>query len=83
MERGFLSFGIGLEDAHMERYIKYSLTRAYAIEIWKNSEYGEDLWEAVRGKNIKVIDIGAKVRRRLAEGDTSLGINVGHKPLPY
>jgi hypothetical protein len=82
MERGFLSFGLGLQDAHMERYIAYSMTRAYAIELWKNSEYGDDVWAAVRGKNIKVIDVGAEVRRRLAAGDTSLGVNAGHKPIP-
>jgi hypothetical protein len=82
-ERAAMFFTLGREDAHLERYIAYLKTRAYAIDTWKNSEYGPDVWDAVRGKNIKVIDIGAEVRRRLAAGDTSLGLNKGHAQLPY
>jgi hypothetical protein len=57
-------------------------TRAYAIESWKKSEYGPDVEDAVRGKNIKVIDVADEVRRRLAAGDSSLGVNVGHATIP-
>jgi hypothetical protein len=82
-ERGFLSFSLGLEDAHMERWIAYLMSREYAVEKWKHSEYGADVWDAVRGKNIKLIDVGAEVRRRLAAGDTSLGVNVNWEHLAY
>ena len=82
-ERAALFFSLGREDAHMERYVSYLKMRAYAIEAWKNSEYGPDVWEAVRGKNIKVIDVGAEIRRRLAAGDTSLGVNADYAPIPY
>jgi hypothetical protein len=38
---------------------------------------------SVRGKNIKVVDVGEEVRRRLTAGDTSLGVNVGPVAIPY
>jgi hypothetical protein len=49
------------------------MTRAYAIEIWKQSVYGPETWAAREGKNLKVIDVPAEARRRLEEGDTTLG----------
>jgi len=82
-ERAAMFFTMGREDAHMERFVSYLKTRTYAVERWKNSEYGRATWDAVQGKNIKVIDIGAEVRRRLAAGDTSLGLNKGHEVIPY
>ncbi len=82
-ERAALFFTLGREDAHLERNLSYLKTRAYAIESWKNSEYGPDVWDAVRGKNIKVIDVADEVRRRLAAGDSSLGVNVFHATIPY
>jgi hypothetical protein len=80
-ERGAIFVSLGREDAHLERYLAYMKTRAYAIEGWKNSEYGADVWDAIRGKNIKVIDVGEEIRRRLAAGDTSLGVNEGYKAI--
>ncbi|GEM_PF-809509 len=82
-ERAALFFSLGQEDAHLERYLSYMKTRTYAVEKWKNSEYGPDVWDAVRGKNIKVIDVGEEIRRRLAEGDTSLGVSKGYAAIPY
>jgi hypothetical protein len=82
-ERAALFFSMGREDAHLERYLTYLKTRAYAIELWKNSEYGPDVGEAVRGKDIKVIDMGEEIRRQLAAGDTSLGVNEGYAAIPY
>jgi hypothetical protein len=37
----------------------------------------------VRGKNIKVIDVGEEVRHLLAAGDTSLGVNREYAAIPY
>jgi hypothetical protein len=82
-ERAALFFTLGREDAHLERFSAYLKSRAYAIETWKNSVYGPDVWEAVRDKPIKVIDIGAEVRTRLAAGDQSLGVNQDHAPISY
>jgi hypothetical protein len=82
-ERAAIFFTLGLADAHMERYVSYLKTCSYAIEGWKNAEYGPDVWAAVRGKNIKVIDVGEEVRRRLAAGDASLGVNKHHVAIPY
>jgi hypothetical protein len=82
-ERVALFFTLGREDAHQERFIAYLKTRAYAVENWQNSEYGPDVWDAIKHKNIKVIDVGEEVRRRLAAGDRSLGVNDGHAPIPY
>jgi hypothetical protein len=82
-ERAAIFFTLGLADAHMERYISYLKTCRYAIEGWKSAEYGPDVWDAVRGKNIKVIDVGEEVRSQLAAGDTSLGVNKQHVPIPY
>jgi hypothetical protein len=82
-ERAGMFFTLGREDAHLKRNISYLKTRAYAIENWKNTVYGPDIWEAVRGKDIKVIDVPEEVRRQLAEGDTSLGANVMHATIPY
>jgi hypothetical protein len=82
-ERAAMFFALGREDAHMERYLSYMKMRAYAIENWKNCQYGPDVWEAVRGKNIKVIDMGEEIRRRLAAGETSLGVNQGYAAIPY
>jgi hypothetical protein len=82
-ERAAIFFSLGREDAHLERYLNYMKSRAYAIEMWKNLEYGPDVWDAVRGKNITVLDMGEEVRRRLAEGDTSLGVNEKYAALPY
>lgn len=81
--RAALFFTMGRDDAHRERYTTYLKSRTYAVEAWKNSEYGPVVWEAVQGKNIKVIDVGEEVRRRLAEGDTSLGFNKDYVGLPY
>jgi len=82
-ERAAIFFTLGREDAHLERYLSYMKTRTYAVENWKNCEYGPDVWDAVQGKNIKVIDIGEEIRRRLAEGDTSLGVNKYYAAIPY
>jgi hypothetical protein len=82
-ERAVLFFTFGREDAHLERNLVYLKTRAYAVETWKNSVYGPDVWEAVRGKTIKVIDTGAEVRQRLGAGDQSLGVNKEHTAIPY
>jgi hypothetical protein len=82
-ERAALFFTMGRGDAHLKRYVTYLKTRAYAIDLWKNSEYAPDVWDAVRGKNIKVIDEGEEVRQRLAAGETSIGVNQGYVPIPY
>jgi hypothetical protein len=82
-DRAAIFFTLGREDAHLERFVSYLKTRAYAVENWKNSAYDPDVWEAVRGKRIRVMDVGEEVRRRLGEGDPSLGANVGHVPIPY
>jgi hypothetical protein len=83
LERAAIFFSMGRDDAHLERYLSYLKTRMYMIEVWKNSEYGPDVWEAVRDKHIKVIDVGDEVRQRLAAGDTSLGVNKGYVAIPY
>jgi hypothetical protein len=82
-ERAALFFSLGLDDAHLERYLNYLKTRAYMVESWKNTEYGADVWEAVKGKNIKVLDMGEEIRRQLAAGDTSLGASKGYVAIPY
>jgi hypothetical protein len=82
-ERASIFFTLGLDDAHLKRNMAYLKSRAYAIEILRRSVYGPDLWETVKGKNIKVIDVGAEVRQQLATGDTSLGVNIGHATIPY
>jgi len=53
------------------------------IEVWTDSEYGPGTWEAVEGKNIRVIGMGSEIQNRLAEGDTSLGANRGYIAIPY
>jgi hypothetical protein len=82
-ERAAIFFSMGREDAHLERYLTYMKTRTYAVENWKNSEYGPDVWDAIQGKDIKVMDVGAEIRRRLSEGDNSLGLSPGYAAIPY
>jgi hypothetical protein len=82
-ERAALFFSLGLEDAHLERYLKYLCTRKYMVDCWKESVYGPDTWDAFKGKKIKVIDMGEKIRQGLAEGDTSLGANEFYAAIPY
>jgi hypothetical protein len=82
-ERAAMFFTLSLDGAHLERFVAYLKTRSYAIDQWKHSEYGPDVWDAVRGKNLKVIDVGEEVRGRLAAGDASLGASKEHAAIPY
>jgi hypothetical protein len=82
-KRVALFFTLGLDDAHRARYTAYLKTRMYAVDLWKQSQYSPDVWESARGKSIKVIDMGAEVRRQLATGDTSLGENIEYAAIPY
>jgi hypothetical protein len=82
-ERIAMFFAMGREDEHMERYIAYIKSRAYAVEGFKRSVYGPDAWAAIEGKDIKVIDVPGEVRRGLAEGDPTLGRNEYYAPIPY
>jgi hypothetical protein len=77
-ERVAIFFTLGLDDHHLQRYIAYLKSREYMIESWKASNYGPDVWEAVQSKNLIVRNVWDEIK-----GETCLGINKDHAPIPY
>src|SRR5262245_39712851 len=71
-------FTFGLDGHHLTRYLEYLKTRAYAVAIWRHSEYGADVWDAVRGKDFIVRDMQKEI-----EGIPALGLNENHAQIPY
>lgn len=69
---------LGLDDAHMDRYVEYLKTRKYMCEIWGRSHYDQDALEGAERSGLAVRDLPAEIK-----GDPGVGKNVDYAPLPY
>ncbi len=72
----FMTFG--RTGSHLDRYIAYLKSREYAVEAWRACSYGQDVWKAIEGIDLEVLDLPAEILRNPL-GQT----NVKHVPLPY
>jgi hypothetical protein len=77
-KRVVLFSALGARDAHYERYVRYLKTRAYAADQWRASKYTDEHIAAMRNVGVEVRDVGGEL-----DGDPTVGINVGWKPIPY
>lgn len=77
-QRIALFSALGADDEHLERYITYLKSRAYAITMWKQSVWSD---EAIKEAEYS----GLRLRNAPAEivGVAGLGQHVDHMPLPY
>ncbi|MBK9264064.1 MAG: hypothetical protein IPM54_30210 [Polyangiaceae bacterium] len=77
-ERVAMFFTVGLDDAHLERYLGYVKKRAYMIDIWKRSPWNPDLIAKSAGLPIELRDVWSMVR-----DEPDLGINKDYAAIPY
>lgn len=78
-ERIALFTTFGLSDAHLERFLAYVKTRAYMIDLWKNSPVPADRAAQLRAREDVVWrDVWSEI-----EGEPGLGANVEHRDIPY
>jgi len=77
-ERAALFWSYGLNDHHLRRFITYLKTRTYAVTAWKNSQYGPDVWESVKGRDLSLRDLPSEI-----QNEADLGKNQNHVAIPY
>jgi hypothetical protein len=77
-DRIALFAALGLDDAHMARYVEYLKTRKYMCDIWRKSRYDEAALSAAEQAGLNVRNVPAEI-----EGDSSVGKNVDYAALPY
>lgn len=77
-ERIALFATFGIDDHHLVRYLAYLKTRAYAVATWRNSRYDDQVWNAVRQKQIVVKDVGSAILH-----EPGLGTNESYTPIAY
>lgn len=77
-ERIALFFSFGLDDQHLERYIKYLKTRTYMVESWRSSQYSDQVRQAAQGKPVIVRDVWSEIKE-----ESGLGLNESYAPIPY
>ena len=65
---------MSLPDAHLERFIAYSKTRAFMIDLWRNStEVSAQTFAALRESPVIHRDVWAEIK-----DEPNLGQNVPH-----
>jgi hypothetical protein len=77
-ERWAIFFTIGLNDQHLDRYLKYLQTRQYALEIWQHSVYDPEVMHLAQEKGLEVIDMHS----RIGPVPSFTGPDK-HAPIPY
>jgi hypothetical protein len=77
-DRIALFAALGLDDAHMARYVEYLKTRKYMCDIWRKSRYDEAALSAAEQAGLSVRNVPAEI-----DGDTSVGQNADYVALPY
>jgi hypothetical protein len=77
-DRIALFAALGLDDAHMARYVEYLKTRKYMCDIWRKSQYDEAALSAAEQAGLSVRNVPAEI-----DGDTSVGQNADYVALPY
>ena len=77
-DRIALFAALGLDDAHMARYIDYLKTRKYMCEIWGRTHYDPAALTAADSAGLIVRNVPAEI-----DGDPTVGKNTDYAPLPY
>lgn len=78
-ERVALFLTYGLDDEHLERFIAYSKTRAFMIDLWRAStNVSEQAWALLRSAPVSYRDVWSEIRN-----EANLGANVPHVDIPY
>lgn len=75
-------FTLGAPGPHMHRYLAYLKTRPYQVETWRNSLYGPDIANLIRGKDIQVRDMHGEILADIAAGKP-VGQSRRWQPQPY
>jgi hypothetical protein len=77
-DRIALFAALGLDDAHMARYVDYLKTRKYMCDIWRRSKYDQAALSAAQQAGLIVRDVPAEIA-----DDPDVGQHVDYVPLPY
>jgi hypothetical protein len=77
-DRIALFAALGLDDAHMARYVEYLKTRKYIVDIWRRTRYDQAALTAAAEAGLIVRD----VPREVAD-DPTAGQNADYVALPY
>ncbi len=77
-DRIALFAALGLDDAHMSRYVDYLKTRKYICDIWRKSHYDEAALAAAHKVGLDVRNIPAEIAN-----DSTVGQNADYVALPY
>lgn len=56
VSRDVIWIAYGLDDEHLRTYIEFSKTRNYMQHIWRNAEYGPEVYERARSVGVKIIN---------------------------
>ena len=54
----FASYGI--QDKHLERYIKYLCLRQYAVQTWQQSQYSDEIKMLAQKQGLQILDLHEK-----------------------
>jgi hypothetical protein len=78
-ERIALFVTFALDDAHLDRYLRYLETRAFMVELWRNTVIPDEVIQAVRAREDVIWrDAWAEIQDK-----PGLGANVEHRDIPY
>ena len=69
---------LGLDDAHMSRYVEYLKTRKYMVDIWRKSTYDQAALTAAEQAGLTVRNVPAEIA-----DDPNAGRHVDYVALPY
>jgi hypothetical protein len=79
-ERAGFWISYALDDHHLRRHCEYLIGRRERLEMWRDAHYPAEALEACAQAGLKVIDMPARVRARLAEGE-EVGMHNRHYQL--
>jgi hypothetical protein len=77
-DRIALFAALGLDDAHMSRYVEYLKTRKYMCDIWSRTRYDQAAHSAAEQAGLIVRNVPAEI-----VNDPNVGRHVDYVALPY
>jgi hypothetical protein len=77
-DRIALFAALGLDDAHMSRYVDYLKTRKYMCDIWRRSRYDQAALAAAEEAGLIVRNVPLEIA-----DDPTVGQHVDYAALPY
>ncbi|TWD84137.1 hypothetical protein FB561_5312 [Kribbella amoyensis] len=77
-DRIALFAALGLDDAHMSRYVDYLKTRKYMVDIWRKTRYDQAALSAAEQAGLTVRNVPLEI-----VDDPEVGQNADYVALPY